>query len=97
MTSKLPSEKNSQIFFKSCFKFVLLTKKFKEKNHHYIIEFFFKCDDYEHKKVHNILDIIELSECTELNKFSHSRFYENVYLNVSYDFLKFYGSSKIKV
>ncbi len=35
MISKLPYEKKFTIFLKSCFKFVLLTKKLKERNQHY--------------------------------------------------------------
>jgi hypothetical protein len=30
---------------KSCFKFVLLTKKFKERNDRYVLETFSKCND----------------------------------------------------
>jgi len=47
-------------------------------------------------KIHNILDIIEISKAIEFNK-CIKFFYENVHLNVSYDFSKFDGSKKIKV
>jgi hypothetical protein len=45
---------------------------------------------------HNILNIIDISEYMEPNKCIHKK-NENVYLSVSYDFSKFYGSKKIKV
>jgi hypothetical protein len=48
-------------------------------------------------KVHNILDIIEISKYMEPNKCIHKIFYGNVYLNVSHDFSKFNGYRKIKV
>jgi hypothetical protein len=47
-------------------------------------------------KIHNILDIIEISKSMEFNK-CIKKIYENVHLNVSYDFSKFDGSKKIKV
>ncbi len=47
-------------------------------------------------KTHNILDIIEISKSMEFNK-CIKKIYENVHLNVSYDFSKFDGSKKIKV
>jgi hypothetical protein len=47
-------------------------------------------------KVHNTLDIIEISKNMEPNKRIIKQFYENVYLNVSYDFSKFDGSKRIK-
>jgi hypothetical protein len=47
-------------------------------------------------KIHNIFDIIEISKIWNLiNVFKI--FYENVHLNVSYDFSKFNESKKIKV
>jgi len=48
-------------------------------------------------KIHNILDIIEISKFMEPNKCIQIFFYENVHLSVSYDFSKFNGSRKIKV
>jgi hypothetical protein len=48
-------------------------------------------------KIHNILDIIEISKNMEPNKSIHWKFYENVYLSVFYDFLKFDVTKKIKV
>ncbi len=47
-------------------------------------------------KIHNIIDIIEISKYMEPNK-CIKFFYENVHLNVSYDFSKFDGFRKIKV
>jgi hypothetical protein len=47
-------------------------------------------------KIHNILDIIEISKSIEPNKFIQKN-YENVHLSVSYDFSKFDGFKKIKV
>jgi len=49
-------------------------------------------------KIHNITDIIGFSNSMELNKsICNYYFYENVHLNVSYDFFKFDESRKIKV
>jgi hypothetical protein len=48
-------------------------------------------------KIHNILDIIEILNSMKSNKCIQIFYYENVYLSVSYDFLKFNGSRKIKV
>jgi hypothetical protein len=45
-------------------------------------------------KIHNILYI---SKSMEIDKCIQFIFYENVLLNVSYDFSKFDGSRKIKV
>ncbi len=45
MTFKLLFLKYSQKNLKSCFKFVFLTKNFKEKYQHYVLETFFKCND----------------------------------------------------
>jgi len=47
-------------------------------------------------KIHNILDIIEISKSMEPNKCILKK-YENVHLSVSYDFSKFNGSRKVKV
>jgi len=41
-------------------------------------------------KIHNNLDIIEISKSIELNKCTHKKNSEKIYLNVSYDFLKFW-------
>ncbi len=48
-------------------------------------------------KIHNIPNIIEISKSTEPNKCIPQKNYENIHLNVSYDFSKFDGSRKIKV
>jgi len=48
-------------------------------------------------KIHNNLDIIEISKFIEPHKYIHKNIYENVYLRVSYDFSKFDGFKKIKV
>jgi hypothetical protein len=48
-------------------------------------------------KMHNILDIIEISKSMERNKSIPKKIYENVHLSVSYDFSKFNGSTRIKV
>ncbi len=45
-------------------------------------------------KIHNILDIIEISKSMGLNNLFIFN-YENVHLNVSYDLSKFDGSEKI--
>jgi pectate lyase len=48
-------------------------------------------------KIHNILDIIEISKSIKIDKCTLNFFNENVHLNVSYDFSKLDGSMKIKV
>ncbi len=45
MTSRLPSKKKFKKNFKPCFKFMFLTKKFKENNQHYVPKTFSKCND----------------------------------------------------
>jgi hypothetical protein len=47
-------------------------------------------------KIHNILNIIENSKSMEPINVLIKK-YENIYLNVSYDFAKFDGSKRIKV
>jgi len=47
-------------------------------------------------KIHNIINIIEISKSMGSNKCIHKKNYENIYLNVSYDFLKSDGLKKIK-
>ncbi len=48
-------------------------------------------------KIHNILDIIDISKSMEPNKCIQKTFYKNVHLNVSYDFSNFNGFRKFKV
>jgi hypothetical protein len=48
-------------------------------------------------KIHNNLDIIEVSKSIELNKCIHKNIDENFYLHVSYGFSKFDVYRKIKV
>jgi hypothetical protein len=48
-------------------------------------------------KIHDILDIIEISKSMESNKCIQFFFNESVHLNVFYDFSKFNGSNKIKM
>ncbi len=48
-------------------------------------------------KIHNILNMIEISKFIEPNKCTHEKNYKNIYLNISYDFSKFNRSRKIKV
>jgi len=48
-------------------------------------------------KIHNIFDITKISKSMELNKCFHWEKYLSIYLSVSYEFLKFNGSNKIKV
>jgi hypothetical protein len=47
-------------------------------------------------KKHSIFDIIEISKYMDPSK-CIQKIYENVHLNVSYDFSKFNGCRKIKV
>jgi hypothetical protein len=76
---------------------VFLTKKIKEKNKRNIPKTFFLNAMIKNIKIHNILDIIEISKFMEIDKCIQNVFNENVHLNVSYDFSKFNGSKKIKV
>ncbi len=46
-------------------------------------------------KIHNIINIFEISKSMEPNKCIQKN-YQNVHLNVSYDFSKFDGFRKIK-
>ncbi len=55
-------------FFK-CFKFVFLTKKFKENNYN-ATELFSKCNDQEHQNTQCYV-IIEISKSMEPNKCTH--------------------------
>ncbi len=48
-------------------------------------------------KIHNILDIIDISKSMEPNKSIQRNIHENVHLSVSYDFSKFNGFRKIMV
>jgi hypothetical protein len=57
MTSKLAYKKIPKKIFKSCFKFVFLTKKFKE---------IFLNATIRNIKIHNILDTIESSKFMDL-------------------------------
>jgi hypothetical protein len=70
MTSKSPLKKNSKKNFKSYFKIVFLTKKFKERNQHYIPKTFSKCNDQEHQNT-QCYDITEISKSMEPNKCIH--------------------------
>jgi hypothetical protein len=46
-------------------------------------------------KLHNIFNVIEISKSIEPNTCTHSKKnYENIYLNVSYNFSKFDWSKK---
>jgi hypothetical protein len=48
-------------------------------------------------KIHNIFDIIEISNFVKPNKCTHlKKNYEKNYLSVSYDFSNFDGFKKIK-
>jgi hypothetical protein len=68
-------------------------QKFKEKNHYYILE-----NAMIRKiKIHNILDIIENFKSRDLINVLTKKNYENIYLNVSYDFSKPNGSKENKV
>jgi hypothetical protein len=75
---------------------VFLTKKFKEKNKCYILETFPNAM-IKNVKIHNILDIIDISKSMEPNKSIQRNIHENVHLSVSYDFSKFNGFRKIMV
>jgi hypothetical protein len=59
---------------------------------------FFKNAMIRNIRIHNILDIIEISKSIKLNKFIQKIIMKNnnekVHLNVSYDFSRFNGSKK---
>jgi hypothetical protein len=78
------------------FQIFVLEKKIKEKIGIMFLKLFLNAM-IKNNKIHNILDIIELSKSMEFNKCIHTKTYENVHLNVSYDFSKFDGSKKMKV
>jgi hypothetical protein len=65
--------------FKSCFKFVFLTKKFLKRNHCYVLDNFLNA--IKNIKIHNIFDIIKILKSMKLNKYTHYKYKENVYLN----------------
>jgi hypothetical protein len=69
-------------------------QKFKGKNT--LFRFFLNVI-FMNIKIHNILDIIEISKSMEPNKCIQKKFMKNVHLSVSYEFSKFDGSRKIKV
>jgi hypothetical protein len=48
-------------------------------------------------KIHNSLDIIDISKSMEPNKCIQKTFYKNVHLSVFYDFSNFNGFRRIKV
>jgi hypothetical protein len=75
---------------------VFLTKNFKEKNRHYVPNYFLNAM-IRNIKTQNIIDITEISKSMEANKCIPKTNYENVHSNVSYDFSKFDGSKKIKM
>ncbi len=70
MNSKLPQEKNSKKIIKSCFKFVFLTKKFKEKNQCDIPKTLSKCNDQEHQNTQYFL-YFEIPNSMEPIKCTH--------------------------
>jgi hypothetical protein len=65
---------------------VILTKEFKEKTNFMFLKLFLNAM-IKNIKIYNILDIIGFSKAMELNKCIHlKKNYENVHLNVSYNF-----------
>jgi hypothetical protein len=79
------------------FQICVLNKKVQGKNKCYVQKKILNAM-IRNIKIHNIFYIIEISKSMETNKCIHKKnIYENVYLNVSYDFSKFDGSNKIKV
>jgi hypothetical protein len=63
------------------FQICVPNQKVQRKNNYYVPKFF--------SKIHNIINIIEISKSMEPNKCIQTKFYENVHLNVFYDFSKF--------
>jgi len=66
---------------------VFLTRKFKEKNKHYILKTFLNAM-IKNIKIHNIIDINEISKSMEPNIYIYILNYENVHLNIFYEFFK---------
>jgi hypothetical protein len=79
----------TQKLLKSRFKFWFLIKKFTWKGTNTTFLKLFLNAMVKNIKIHNNLDIIEISKSIELNKCTHKKNSEKIYLNVSYDFLKF--------
>ncbi len=71
MTFKLPLKKIPKKIFNSCFKFVVLTKKFKERWPCVAFLKLFLKAMIKNVKIHNILDIIGISKSMEFNKCIH--------------------------
>jgi hypothetical protein len=69
MNSNLPL-KNHKKILKSCFKFVFLTRKSKEKTNIIFLKLFINAM-IKNIKIHNILDIIGFSKSMEPNKCIH--------------------------
>jgi hypothetical protein len=71
-----------------------MTKKLKEKIRSPFLKLFLNTM-IKNIKIHNIINIFEISKSMEPNKCIQKN-YQNVHLNVSYDFSKFDGFRKIK-
>ncbi len=86
-------KKNSQKILKSCFKFVFLTKKFKEKNQRYNSKTFSKCNDQKHH-IHNICNIIEITKSMEPNKCIYNCFLQKCLFKCFINDLNFFDGPK---
>ncbi len=76
-------------FIESCFKFVSLTKTFKEKTSIMFLKFFPNAM-IMNIKIHNILNIIGFSKSMELDKCIHKYFFMKMYIQM---FLMIFQSS----
>jgi hypothetical protein len=79
----------------------VLTKKFKESEHNYILKTFYKCFDYvmiKNIKIKLFLNLIKVSKVIQPSKCTRPKILIlKFFLNVIYIFLKFGGLNKIKV
>jgi hypothetical protein len=87
----------SNKIFNSCFKFVFLTKKFKERWPCITFVKLFLNTMIRNIKIHNILDLLEFQNVWNLINIFITKNYENFHFSVSYDFSKFNGFKKIRV
>ncbi len=94
MTSKLPYKKIPKKIVKFCFKFLFLTKKLKERNQCYTPQTFSKVWWLETSKYTIFLILLKFQNLWNFINVFILKNYENIYLNVSYDFSKFDGLKK---
>ncbi len=79
MTSKLAQEKNSKKNFKSCFKFVFMTKNSRKETNVTFLKRFFNAM-IRNTKIHKILDIIEISKNLQPNRCTHLKQFMKIFI-----------------